>query len=455
MNALLSGWGRVVSRVVLGATVFLLPVAAVAQSNVKAGAGTVVGSNISHPNGNVYDQVLMTGPTVTVAADPGQVVRVSFLDLNDDIAQVEFAGAGTVTITLDSGSYRPPAAPLKYNQPDVRYVKGVPTVHVQGAGPDTFISIFSVGRGNAVNSALFPAGMNYDAMADVSLLQIDGAQAGGVLTGNVRYSATSGVTGISAPNTAVRCRVVVGDIDAQANATPVMRIGQASSLEWDAGAMLVAGGRLQESNGSPIDATTATGASWPRINTVGGTLSSGEQVPAGTIQSQFVSGTPGSMSVNGVPRATRGYVPASFDELLGESGINAFYFGPDESLHFSGWNVGTYAITMNTAIEGEMVHVRLDGGYSYAVDGANQNRMTFSMTLGTVTMESASVYYRGTIMDLAQRSGEIMPVRITAVASFASAVSGTATMTVLYSTGAVESRSSAFDADHELDFGLF
>ena len=45
------------------------------------GQGTEVLSNVVHSNGNVYDQVLMTGSSVTVTADAGQVTRVSFLDL--------------------------------------------------------------------------------------------------------------------------------------------------------------------------------------------------------------------------------------------------------------------------------------------------------------------------------------------------------------------------------------
>src|ERR1041385_7200871 len=83
------------------------------------GGGTEVGSNIVHPNGNVYDQVLMTGSSVTVTADAGQVTRVSFLDLQGDIVQAEFAGKGSLTISLDQFSAAAPAA--NYNQPGVNY----------------------------------------------------------------------------------------------------------------------------------------------------------------------------------------------------------------------------------------------------------------------------------------------------------------------------------------------
>lgn len=428
---------------------------ALAQSNVRAGFGRVVGSNILHPVGQVYDQVLMTGPTVTVAADTGQVVRVSFLDQNDDITQVEFAGTGTVTVELDGATYRGPAQAVKYNQPEVSYVQGRASVRVSGAGADTFISIFSVGRGNAINQALFPAGMTYDARADIQLLQIEGADLGAVLTGNVRYSGETGATGIQAPHTVVHYRVVVGEIDARAEATPLLRLGAASPLTWDGGEILVAGGRLQQSNGLPIDVSSSAGTPFLRIRAVAGALSSGDALPAGVIAGQFASKSPGTIVVNGQTRAARGYVPASFDDLLTEGGFDAFNFGSDVDVWFSGGNSGTYYYTMDTIIEGEKVHARLDGGYSYLVEGANQNRVTLSMTFTQLDLTSASVSYRGTIAELARQSGTALPVRITAVAEFESAVSGQASVTILYSSGQQESYSTFFDLDHELDLEFF
>ena len=64
------------------------------------GGGEEVGSDISF-QGNTYDQILMTGASVTVSADAGQIVRVSAVDSNDDIVQYEFSGAGTMNISLD------------------------------------------------------------------------------------------------------------------------------------------------------------------------------------------------------------------------------------------------------------------------------------------------------------------------------------------------------------------
>src|SRR5204863_7366270 len=112
------------------------------------GTASEISSNIQHPNGNVYDQVLLQGTSASVTADPGQVLRISFVSLFDDITQVEFAGSGTLTIGLSFASG--PAAPAKYNQSGVTYMKGTPTIVIAGAREDTNVSIFTVGRINAV-----------------------------------------------------------------------------------------------------------------------------------------------------------------------------------------------------------------------------------------------------------------------------------------------------------------
>src|SRR5690606_37273779 len=75
------------------------------------GSGSEVGSNIVHQNGGIYDQILLEGPSTTFRADAGQVTRCSYLDVDGDIVQVEFTGAGSVTIVLDPATYPAPAFP--------------------------------------------------------------------------------------------------------------------------------------------------------------------------------------------------------------------------------------------------------------------------------------------------------------------------------------------------------
>ena len=62
-----------------------LGVGTAAQGVVVSGTAEVVGSDIVHPNGNIYDQVLLTGNLATLRAEPGKVTRCSFIDENGDI----------------------------------------------------------------------------------------------------------------------------------------------------------------------------------------------------------------------------------------------------------------------------------------------------------------------------------------------------------------------------------
>ncbi len=98
------------------------------------GSGYVAGENIQHPSGNTFDQVLLTGRSIKLKAKPGRVTRVSFMDINGDIVQVEYSGAGTFTVTLDSTTFKPPAYPSRYNQ-SIRYVTGKPSIVIEEQTP--------------------------------------------------------------------------------------------------------------------------------------------------------------------------------------------------------------------------------------------------------------------------------------------------------------------------------
>ncbi|MEO5958836.1 MAG: immunoglobulin domain-containing protein, partial [Opitutaceae bacterium] len=136
-----------------------------------SGAGTEVGANILHPaTGFIYDQILLQGPAAAVTADPGQILRISYIDLNDDIVQVEFSGPGTLTLLLDNASG--PAAPIKYFQANVAYMKGHARIVIAGANETTNVSVFSVGRANAVNQSLFNDAATYDGLADIASVAV-------------------------------------------------------------------------------------------------------------------------------------------------------------------------------------------------------------------------------------------------------------------------------------------
>ena len=222
------------------------------QEVILEGEGDVVGENIQHPNGNVFDQILLTGKSIKVQAKPGQITRVSFLDENEDIVQAEFSGAGDFTITLDPETFQPAALPARYNQ-DVKYVTGKPSIVVDGADASTYISLFTVGRLNAVNENLFPEGQEYDAKADVKLVEVTNcSEIGGMLMGNAEFSGKSGKVGIDARNVKVKQRVTFGDIDASGDAVPYLLFDEGAFEEGVGPGPMVAGGDLVQTNGAAI-----------------------------------------------------------------------------------------------------------------------------------------------------------------------------------------------------------
>jgi uncharacterized delta-60 repeat protein len=156
-----SAQGQVVSRpAIVGAT----------TAAKVTGAAREVGANIVHPNGQSMDQILLEGTAASITADAGQVTRMSFIDLDDDIVQIEFTGAGTLTLRLNNESG--PAAPSRYTQPGVNYMKGHATIVVVGANETSHLSVFTVGRANAIDQTLFRADVTYDGVADIACIAI-------------------------------------------------------------------------------------------------------------------------------------------------------------------------------------------------------------------------------------------------------------------------------------------
>ncbi len=231
----------------------VITVAAPAVPLVLDGSGDIAGEDIQHANGNVFDQILLTGESVQLQAKPGQITRVSFMDENEDIVQVEFSGTGTFTVTLDPATFLPPAVPPRYNQ-TVEYVTGRPSVVIDGADANTFFSIFTVGRINAFNQALFPEGQVYDAQADVALVEVTNSTGlGGVQLSNTVFSGSTGRVGVDARGVSIAVRLTVGDIDASGDAVPHLLFGD-GSFTVPAGnpGLRITGGDLLQTNGAAI-----------------------------------------------------------------------------------------------------------------------------------------------------------------------------------------------------------
>ena len=220
---------------------------------VLGGFGDIAGEDIHHQSGNFFDQVLLTGPYIKLKAKPGQITRVSFMDEDEDIVQVEFSGAGTFTVFMDPATFLPPALPPRYNQ-QVEYVTGKPSVVIEGADSSTFFSIFTVGKINAVNQALFPEGQVYDAEADVKLVEVVNSTGfGGMQLSNAVFSGSIGKVGIDARGIPIAVRLTVGDIDADGYAVPYLLLGE-NSFTVPAGnpGLRITGGDMKQTNNASI-----------------------------------------------------------------------------------------------------------------------------------------------------------------------------------------------------------
>ncbi|MBL9206607.1 MAG: DUF1800 family protein [Opitutaceae bacterium] len=253
-------------------------VLALASGAKIIGAGREVGTDIRHPTGNIYDQILLEGTAATITADPGQVTRISYVDLNNDIVQVEFAGAGALTLVLDSPTG--PATPILYNQPTVAYMKGHGHITIADANETTNVSVFSVGRANAVNQALFKSDVVYDGVADIAFVGVHSTNGkfGGIRTANSSFFAAVGATGVVAPTVQFLGPVFLGDINAFDTASPMLVLGSAADVR-------ITGGDLLQSNSRPVQV-----GGFSQLRFTDGSTSHGTLIPAQTISGRLVQG---------------------------------------------------------------------------------------------------------------------------------------------------------------------
>jgi hypothetical protein len=242
--------------------------------NKVVGAGEEVGANIVHANGNTFDQVLLEGAAEAITADPNQITRTSFIDLNDDIVQVEFSGPGTLSLVLDAATG--PALPVNYNQ-GTTYMKGHAGIVIVGATKDTNVSVFSVGRATANDptgvynilqapsatnvpanngSPLFVghASTSYDGFADIAFIAISSVDGefGAVKAANANFFASKGLTGLYAPGVTFNGPVFIGDINAADAAAPVLVLGGAR------GETRITGGDLFQPNAQKVTVSGIT-----------------------------------------------------------------------------------------------------------------------------------------------------------------------------------------------------
>jgi hypothetical protein len=222
-----------------------------ASGKVTGAAREVLSDEKLVSNGYIYDQVLLTGAAASITADPGQITRISFVDLSDDIVQVEFSGAGRLALALDDSSG--PAIATNYNQPSVAYMKGHANIVITGADETTNVAVFSVGRITAVDQTLFKSGVNYDGVADIGYIAIVSANGkfGGLRAADADFVASQGMAGVCAPGVQFVGPVFVGDINTADTAAPVLLLGSASDVR-------ITGGDLWQPNGSAVQVSGVT-----------------------------------------------------------------------------------------------------------------------------------------------------------------------------------------------------
>lgn len=247
----------------------------VASSTKIVGAAEEFASDIKHPNGKFYDQVLLNGAAASVRADAGQTTRTSYVDLNDDIVQVEFTGAGTLSLTLENPSG--PALPVHYNQ-EISYMKGHARLTIVGADASTYVAVFSVGKANAINQSLFKSDVTYDGVAQIASIAIQSVDGkfGGIFAGNATAVDTRGLVGIYAPGVQFGTRIALEDINAADAATPVFQIGAT------VGDTLITGGDFAQDNAASVKVSGLT-----RLEFVAGGTSAGATLLAQKIQAQL------------------------------------------------------------------------------------------------------------------------------------------------------------------------
>ncbi|ACB73602.1 putative Ig domain-containing protein [Opitutus terrae] len=202
-------------------------------------------------DGKVYDVVRLTGPTATVSADAGQHVRVRFLDKHGDLVNVDFSGAGTLTIALDpaTASSAPIPAAL-YNLPSVEFMQGDAALTIVNANETSNLTVFPSGRGTEVDRSFLRSDITYEGWADITRVTIVGrapfpSKFGFLNTAYVRYGATSGITGISAGDVELWGSVPISDVEASGTATPCLMFGTTMTVR-------IFGGDLAQPNGKPI-----------------------------------------------------------------------------------------------------------------------------------------------------------------------------------------------------------
>ena len=262
---------------------FLIPTARGAelvmtkQSLELGDAAAMIERDKVAPNRIVYDELVLRNPTATVSAAPGKPMRVSFVDLHDNLVQVDLSGAGTMTVNL--GSATPVEPPLRGKERRWAFLKWHATVTIKDADDSTNLATFAARRRPMLRGSAPGNEQPGDGIAQLAAVSIASRnnRFGSVRAGNAPFSAQSGVTGIDAPGVRFSGPVNVGNITAFEDARPVFQLGYAKNT-------LIVGGDLFQPNGSTVAVTGV----W-RLRFVAGQTSRGVSLPARMNRARLLS----------------------------------------------------------------------------------------------------------------------------------------------------------------------
>ncbi|HYD83171.1 MAG TPA: serine hydrolase, partial [Opitutus sp.] len=141
------------------------------------------------------------------------------------------------------------------------------------------VSVFSVGRANAIDQSLFRADVTYDGVADIQAIGVQSGSGrfGGIRAGNAELWGTTGWVGINATRVSFEGPVRIGNLSASDAAEPMLR------METGAGANVdIAGGDLLQENARAIHLDGAI-----TVTAIAGEASSGEARPTQVLRGTF------------------------------------------------------------------------------------------------------------------------------------------------------------------------
>ncbi len=212
--------------------------------------------------GNTYNGFEQSSLVASYAATPGELTRVSFLDLDGDVVFAEFGGNGKLTISFEQYV---PGQPSPYLQSSTWYSQGLATLSVSGGDGSTFLSVFSLGNDpDRVDAAIIdgdpddPTSASFEGanfMADIRAVEVLGDEGqvnhfGGLGLANTNFTGTGSpgdgkLTGVIAPNVRILQYLRIGDVNtAGQTAMPIISIHPSSLLNEDGGVVEIAGGDL-------------------------------------------------------------------------------------------------------------------------------------------------------------------------------------------------------------------